>query len=216
MFVIVVFAALKFAWDARVDYVTAEMQQKTADNDRLRKETREAQKREEDTARAELKAQAFYELVRQGKRVEVADTFESTQERTHHENRARGLHRRRRPRAKRARRPVLPAGTREGPRAEVAGRPRERSRTPSTPRTTAPSPPTRSWAPPTPSRHLNRQRDAIPLLTQLTESTYVDKELQDDALYALAYCQTEIQAWNDAKNTWRGAHPALPGLAFHA
>src|SRR5271155_3543605 len=77
IFVLVVFTALKFAWDARVDYVTAETQQKTAENDRLRKETREAQKKEEDQARAEMKAQAFYELVRQGKRVEVVDTFDS-------------------------------------------------------------------------------------------------------------------------------------------
>src|SRR6202044_1396989 len=38
VFVVVAFATLKFAWDARVDYVTAETQQKTAENERLRRE----------------------------------------------------------------------------------------------------------------------------------------------------------------------------------
>src|SRR5579859_533910 len=41
VFVLVVFTALKFAWDARVDYVAAETQQKTVENDRLRKENRD-------------------------------------------------------------------------------------------------------------------------------------------------------------------------------
>src|SRR5271170_5928054 len=53
IFVLVVFTAIKFAWDARVDYVTAETQQKTSENERLRKDTREAQKKEEDQVRAE-------------------------------------------------------------------------------------------------------------------------------------------------------------------
>ncbi len=72
MFVVVAFAALKFAWDARVDAITAETEQKTSDNERLRKESREAQKREEDRDHAEAKAAQFYELVRQGKRVEIS------------------------------------------------------------------------------------------------------------------------------------------------
>ena len=77
VFVLVVFTALKFAWDARVDSVTAETQQKSAENERLRKENRELEKREEATARAEAKAQAFYELVRQNKRVDVIEGYES-------------------------------------------------------------------------------------------------------------------------------------------
>ena len=51
-------------------------------------------------------------------------------------------------------------------------------------------------------RKLRKQKDAIPLLTSLSESN-IDKELQDDALEQLAWCQTEIEAYNDAKNTWR-------------
>jgi outer membrane protein assembly factor BamD (BamD/ComL family) len=51
-------------------------------------------------------------------------------------------------------------------------------------------------------RKLRKQKDAIPLLTWLSESN-IDKELQDDALEQLAWCQTEIESYNDAKNTWR-------------
>jgi outer membrane protein assembly factor BamD (BamD/ComL family) len=42
----------------------------------------------------------------------------------------------------------------------------------------------------------------------------VDKELQDDALYTLAYCETEIQAWNDAKNAWRSLIRRFPESHF--
>src|ERR1700688_2855946 len=68
VFVLVVFVALKFAWDARVDAIRAETDQKTSENERLRKESRETEKRDEERARAEGKAAQFYELVRQGKR----------------------------------------------------------------------------------------------------------------------------------------------------
>src|SRR5580693_5049014 len=76
VFVLVVFTALKFAWDARVDSVTAETTRATSENERLRKENRELEKREEGASRAEAKAQAFYELVRANKRTEIIDSFE--------------------------------------------------------------------------------------------------------------------------------------------
>ena len=58
VFVFVVFGALKFAWDARVDAIRAGDRAETADNERLRKEAREVQKRDEDRARAEVKARS--------------------------------------------------------------------------------------------------------------------------------------------------------------
>jgi TolA-binding protein len=51
-------------------------------------------------------------------------------------------------------------------------------------------------------RHLARQRDAVPLLIQLSEASS-DKEVMDDATFLLAECLIDIQAWNDAKNTLR-------------
>src|SRR5690606_19302634 len=52
-------------------------------------------------------------------------------------------------------------------------------------------------------RRPGRQRDATPILMQISE-TSPDKEIMDDAAYLLAQCLLDIQAWNDAKNTLRG------------
>jgi len=213
VFVLVVFTALKFAWDARVDFVTAEMQQKTAENDRLRKETREAQRKDEDQARSEMKAQAFYELVRQGKRVEIVEAFENLKNE---------------PIAKTEL--AVFADAVDKAKNELAAQSyqlgQEKARVQRWQETATAFEDSLRFkedsAVAIPAklgladayRHLNRQRDAIPLLTQLTESTYVDKELQDDALYTLAYCEMEIQAWNDAKNAWRSLIRRFPESHF--
>src|SRR5215472_10128543 len=76
VFVLVVLVVLWFAWGARVESMKAETQQTMEDNERLRKEVREAQKREEDRSLAEAKAEQFWELVRQGKRAELIEAFE--------------------------------------------------------------------------------------------------------------------------------------------
>lgn len=213
VFVLVVLTALKFAWDARVDFVTAEMQQKTAENDRLRKETREAQRKDEDQARSEMKAQAFYELVRQGKRVEIVEAFENLKNE---------------PIAKTEL--AVFADAVDKAKNELAAQSfqlgQEKARVQRWQETATAFEDSLRFkedsAVAIPAklgladayRHLNRQRDAIPLLTQLTESTYVDKELQDDALYTLAYCEMEIQAWNDAKNAWRSLIRRFPESHF--
>ncbi|HEX3595501.1 MAG TPA: tetratricopeptide repeat protein [Polyangiaceae bacterium] len=51
-------------------------------------------------------------------------------------------------------------------------------------------------------RALGRQRDAIPMLIELSEAS-ADKEVVDDATFLLAQCQVDIEAWNDAKTTLR-------------
>jgi TolA-binding protein len=213
VFVLVVFTALKFAWDARVDYVTAETQQKTADNDRLRKETREAQKREEDEARAEMKAQAFYDLVRQGKRIEIVKGFEALKnepltktelafftdivDRTRNELAAQSY--------QQGQEKVRVQRWQEAATAfEESLEDKEDSAVSANVKLGLAEA----------YKHLGRQREAIPLLSQITESSVVDKEIQDDALHSLAYCQTEIQAWNDAKNTWRTLIHRFPDSHF--
>ncbi|HPB98940.1 MAG TPA: hypothetical protein PKW66_23655, partial [Polyangiaceae bacterium] len=65
VFVIVVFVALKLAWDARVDAVRAETEQTRAKATRLEAELRDIQQREEERSRADSKAASLYELVRQ-------------------------------------------------------------------------------------------------------------------------------------------------------
>ena len=49
---------------------------------------------------------------------------------------------------------------------------------------------------------LGMQRDAIPILMQLSEAS-ADKEVMDEATLQLAEAELAIQAWNDAKNTLR-------------
>jgi tetratricopeptide (TPR) repeat protein len=213
VFVLVVFTALKFAWDARVDYVTAETQQKTAENDRLRKETRESQKREEDQARAELKAQAFYELVRQGKRAEVVKAFDALKNEPISKTELAVFT----DAADRARNELAAQSYQLGQEKARVQRWQEAAtafeESLEYKEDSAVSSSVKLGLADA-YRHLGRQRDAIPLLTQLTDSTVVDKELQDDALYALAYCQADVQAWNDAKNTWKALIRRFPDSHF--
>lgn len=49
---------------------------------------------------------------------------------------------------------------------------------------------------------LGKQRDAIPLLVNLSEAS-PDKDLMDEAALLLAECQLDIEAYNDAKATLR-------------
>ncbi len=62
-------------------------------------------------------------------------------------------------------------------------------------------------------RKLNRQRDAIPMLVQLSEAS-ADKEILDDATFLLAECLIDIQAWNDAKTTLRSFIRRFPDSSF--
>jgi TolA-binding protein len=61
-------------------------------------------------------------------------------------------------------------------------------------------------------RALGRQRDAIPMLIDLSEAS-PDKEVVDDATFLLAQCQLDIEAWNDAKTTMRTFIRRFPGSA---
>jgi TolA-binding protein len=212
VFVLVVFVVLKFAWDARVDAIKSETEQRTAENDRLRKDTREIQKRDEDRARAEMKASVFYELVRQGKRTEVVEGYDALRKEplTKAEQAffADAVEKYRNELAmvafQQANDKARVQRWQEAASAyEDALKYKEDS---------ALSPSVRLGLADA-YRHLNRQRDAIPLLTSLAESS-PDKEIQDDALYQLAWCQTDIQAWNDAKNTWRTLIRRFPSSHF--
>ena len=51
-------------------------------------------------------------------------------------------------------------------------------------------------------RTLGRQREAIPILLELSEGA-ATRDVTDDATLLLAQAQMDIEAWNDAKNTLR-------------
>jgi TolA-binding protein len=212
VFVVVVFAALKLAWDARVDQIKAETEQRAADNERLRKELKDAQKREEDRLRTEGQAAHFYGLVRQGRRAEVIAQwakmkdeplskaeqaiFSDAVERARNELAAQlyqqGMDKIRVQRWQEA-----------ATAFEEALRVKE----------DAANGPSIRLGLADAYRHLNRQAEAIPILTALADNP-LDKEVQDDALQVLAHSQADIKAWNDAKNTWRTLIRRFPDSRF--
>jgi TolA-binding protein len=212
VFVVVVFAALKLAWDARVDQIKAETEQRGADNERLKKELKDTQKRDEDRARAEARAAQFYELVQQGKRTDLVEQWEAMRKEPLSKAEA-----------------AFFADAVERAKNELAGQLYQQGmdkvrvqRWQEAATAFEESIKYKDDAAIAPSvrlgladayRHLNRQKEAIPLLTALAENT-VDKEVHDDALYMLAWCQNDVQAWNDAKNTWRTLIRRFPDSRF--
>src|ERR1700688_2962828 len=71
VFVVVVFAALKFVVAARVDAIEATGKHLRDENARYKQELDELKQREADRHAAELEAAKFYNLVHEGKRVDV-------------------------------------------------------------------------------------------------------------------------------------------------
>ncbi len=212
VFVVIVLAVLKFAWDARVDAIKSETEQKSAENDRLRKEEREIQQRDEDRARAEVKAAQYYDLIRQNKRAEVVEGYDAiTKEpltKTEQAEFADAV--------EKAKNELAMVAFQQGSDKQRAQRWQEAANAFEESlrfkEDSAIAPSVRLGLADS-YRHLGRQREAIPLLTELSENS-PDKEVQDDALYELAICQTDIQAWNDAKNTWRSLIRRFPDSHF--
>jgi TolA-binding protein len=201
VFVLVVFTALKFAWDARVDSVTAETQQKTAENERLRKENRELGRREEVEARAEAKAQAFYELVRQNRRTELIDAFEGLKnEPISKTEMAMFVDAASRARTELAREQFqLGQDKVRLQRWQEAATAFEESLRFTEDSAVAPE---AKLGLAEAYHRLARPKDAVPVLTALLEAS-PDRGVEEDALRELGRCQADLQAWNDAKATWR-------------
>ncbi len=212
VFVVVVFAALKLAWDARVDQIKAETEQRGQDIERLRKEVKDAQKRDEDRARAEARAAQFYDLVRQGKRVELVEQWEAMKKEPLSKAEAAIFA----DAVERARNELATQLYQQGmdkvrvQRWQEAATAFEESMRY---KEDAANGPSVRLGLADAYRHLNRQKDAIPILTALAENP-VDKEVHDDALSLLAWCQMDVQAWNDAKNTWRTLIRRFPESRF--
>ncbi|HEY4013099.1 MAG TPA: tetratricopeptide repeat protein [Polyangiaceae bacterium] len=201
VFVVVVFAALKLTVDARVEALDANSKHLRDENARMKQEGDELRQREVDRHAAELEAAKFYNLVRDGKRVDVVRGWDAVKAKPLTIAEAQfladavakakveqatslywqGLDSVRLQRWQEAAsafedslRYDDASAVAPGARFELAGA----------------------------YRKLHRQKDAIALLSQLSDQA-VDKDLQDDALDQLAWCQSEIEAFNDAKNTWR-------------
>ncbi len=212
VFVLVAFTALKFAWDARVESIKGETEQKTQENERLHKEVQKNDEDKKDRDRAEAKSAQFYELIRAGKKVEVVDGYEAIKKEP----------------LSRAEQAVF-ADAVEKARNDLAAQMYEQGLDKAR---------VQRWQEAATAyedslkykdnsaiaanvklglaqayRKLARPREAIPLLNQISDGA-TDKELQDDALYELAKCQEDIQTWNEAKNTWRTLIRRFPDSHF--
>ena len=214
VFVLVVFAALKLAMDARIDQLKGESETRVKDIARMKDELSRAQQRETDRQTADERAAKFYELVRQGKRADLVVQWEQVKGQ---------------PLGKAE---LLMFGDAvERAKNELAGQLYQQGmdkvrvqRWQEAASAFEESIKYREDSAIAPSvklgladsyRHLSRQKEAIPILTALAENA-VDKEVHDDALSMLAWCQMDIQAWNDAKNTWRTLIRRFPESRFTA
>ena len=201
VFVALVLFAGKVLFDARVDAIRAQTKDTRDLADKLEKDLKILQTREEARTRAERRAADYYGLVQSGKRREVIDQYDEV---SHME-------------LSRTERMVFDAAleraknelsliayqtgldhvrTARWHEAEQAFRD-SLSYKPDA----AHSPEARYQLSVT-LRALGRQREAVPMLIELSEAS-ADKEVIDDATFLLAQCQIDIEAWNDAKTTLR-------------
>jgi TolA-binding protein len=208
VFVVVVFAALKFAVDARVDAIDATSKHLRDENAHIKQQVDELTQREDERKAAELEAAKFYDLAKQGKRVDLirgwdtmkakpltkaeaqflADAVEKARDEQATQLYMQGLESARLQRWQEA------AGAfEESLRYEENGAVSRQTKMELA----------------SAYRKLHKQKDAILVLLPLAEQNG-DKEVQDDALEQLAWCQTEIEAYNDAKNTWRSLLRRFP------
>jgi TolA-binding protein len=212
LFVVVVIGVVKLAWDARIDAVTAETSGSKQKIAKLDKDIEELKRHADERARAESEAAAFYELIRAERRQEVIDGFETIRQKPL----SRGELAVFTDAVERARADLSIKSYQLGLDHMRTGRWHEAAQAfedaLKQKETSAHGPSARlnlSRA----YRKLNRQRDAIPMLAQLSEASS-DKEVMDDATFLLAECLIDIQAWNDAKTTLRSFIHRFPDSPY--
>jgi len=201
VFVVVVFAALKFFVDARVDAIDATSKHLRDENVRMKQALDDARQLQAERQASELEAAKFYDLVRQGKRVDLIKGWESM--RTKPLSKAEGqfladaVDKARAEQASLLYLQGLDSSRLQ--RWQEAATAFEDSLHYEDQGAVAPQSKLELGSA---YRKLHKQKEAIAVLEPLVESN-ADREVQDDALEQLAWCQTEIEAFNDAKNTWR-------------
>lgn len=212
LFVVVVIGVVKLAWDARIDAVSAETKGTRDKITKLEADLVETQKRNDERVRAEGAAAAFYELVRAERRQEVIDGFEALRK----EPLSRAEIAFFSDAVDKARSELSIKSYQLGLDHIRTGRWHEAATALDDAirqKETAAHTPAARMNLALAYRKLNRQRDAIPMLVQLSEAS-PDKEVMDDATFLLAQCLIDIQAWNDAKTTLRSFIRRFPDSSF--
>jgi len=212
LFVVVVIAVVKFAWDSRVESVERDSRQARSLIGQLQEELKTLQAQNDARARGEAAAAAYYELIRSGKKKPLIDAFETVRK----EQLTRAESAFFRDEVERARGQLSVSAYHDGLDSMRAGRWHEaivgfeealRFDATATHAPSAQLNLARGY------RRLNRQRDAIPILVKLSEAA-ADSEILDDAMYLLSECLIDIQAWNDAKTTLRNFIRRYPKSAY--
>jgi TolA-binding protein len=212
LFVVVVVAVVKFAWDARVESVERDTRRAKDEIAKLKEELTTIQTDNDARAQGESAAAAFYELMRTGKQKELIDGWDGVRK----ERLTRAELAFFRDEVERAKSQLSVNAYHEGLEASRAGNWHEavvafeealRFNDGATHAPSAQLYLARGY------RQLNRQRDAIPILVKLSEAS-ADTEILDDAMFMLSECLIDIQAWNDAKTTLRNFIRRYPKSVF--
>lgn len=212
VFVIVIFVVMKLAWDARVDAVRAETEQTRAKAAKLEKDLREIQQREEERSRVDSRAAAMYELIRQDKEADLIQMFEGLDKELLSKTELRMFT----DSVEEARNKLSIEAYQTGLEHARTGRWHDAQQSLADSlkyKTNAAHSPAALYHQADALRHLGRQREAIPILMNLSEAS-ADKEYLDDATYLLAQCLVDIQAWNDAKTALRSFIRRFPSSTY--
>jgi TolA-binding protein len=214
VFVIVVFVALKFMVDARVDAIDATGKHLRDENARMKSDLDLARTQLADKAASELEAAKFYDLVKGGRRVDVIKGWDAMKNKPLTKSEAQffaeavdhakveqatSLYLQGLDSARLQRWQEAAASFEESLRYDDG----------------APISPQAKLELAEADRKLRKQKEAIAILAPLVEQP-IDRDVLDDALEQLAWCQTEIEAYNDAKNTWRTLLRKFPDSHFAA
>jgi TolA-binding protein len=207
----VILGFVKLAWDLRLDAVRAETEQALAKVAQLEKQEKSRLQRDEAEHRARRQAAEFYKLIGENKRREIIEgfpevakaeltpteraLFESATERAREELSLiayqTGIDHSRMGRWQEAAQQLRESLAFKNDGAHSASATYELARA---------------------LVALGQQRDAIPMLLSLSEAS-ADREVMDDATFLLASAQAEIQAWNDAKTSFRAFVRRFPKSA---
>jgi TolA-binding protein len=207
----VILGFVKLAWDLRLDAVRAETEQALAKVAQLEKQEKSRLQRDEAEHRARRQAAEFYKLIGENKRREIIEgfpevakaeltpteraLFESATERAREELSLiayqTGIDHSRMGRWQEAAQQLRESLAFKNDGAHSASATYELARA---------------------LVALGQQRDAIPMLLSLSEAS-ADREVMDDATFFLASAQAEIQAWNDAKTSFRAFVRRFPKSA---
>lgn len=197
----VLFIALKLAWDAKIDSVRAETKDSAAQVKELQAQLKEVQEREDARARASRKASEFYDLIAHHKRRKIVEQYANIKKLplTHAEL---SIFRAAYEKAKNELSLIAYQNGLDDIRTGRWHEAEQAFRESLADKDDAAHSPDARYELARSLRQLGQQREAIPILVQLSEAS-ADKEVMDDATWLLAQSQLDIQAWNDAKTTMR-------------